>query len=86
MRPRCQRSAGATGPAAVGVNGKHTPPFPCRMVEWSPELRYSVAELVDGLQLEVTSTGDPSGKQAAAQSGQGMAIRFGFARPKENAC
>ena len=36
---------GANGPRArlarlpVAVNGKHTPPFRCRMVEWSPELR-----------------------------------------------
>ena len=52
---------GANGPRArlarlpVAVNGKHTPPFQCRMVEWSPELRYSVDELVDGLQLETAA-------------------------------
>ena len=56
---------GANGPRArlarlpVGVNGKHTPPFPCRMVEWSPELRYSVDELVDGLELEMAEAGRP---------------------------
>jgi hypothetical protein len=39
---------GANGPRArlarlpVAVNGKHTPPFVCRMVTWAPELRYSV--------------------------------------------
>ncbi|WP_373498719.1 hypothetical protein [Desulfococcus sp.] len=50
---------GANGPRArlarlpVAVNGKHSPPFRCRMAAWSPELRYSVEELVDGLQLEM---------------------------------
>ena len=50
---------GAKGPRArlarlpVAVNGKHAPAFACRMLEWSPELRYSVEELGDGLQLEM---------------------------------
>jgi hypothetical protein len=50
---------GANGPRArlarlpVAVNGKHTPPFVCRMVTWAPELRYSVEALVAGLQLEM---------------------------------
>lgn len=49
---------GANGPRArlarlpVGVNGKHTPLFVCRMVSWVPDRRYSVADLVAGLQLE----------------------------------
>jgi hypothetical protein len=56
---------GASGPRARlarlpnAVNGKHTPPFRCRMVDWSPELRYSVEELVDGLQLEMAAAGRP---------------------------
>jgi len=56
---------GANGPRArlarlpEAVNGKHTPQFKCRMVEWSPELRYSVDELVDGLQLEMAPAGRP---------------------------
>jgi hypothetical protein len=40
----------------VAVNGKHTPPFTCRMVTWSPDRRYSVAELVHGLGFELRST------------------------------
>lgn len=50
---------GANGPRArlarlpVAVNGKHSPPFACKMREWAPELRYSVEELADGLQLEM---------------------------------
>ena len=66
---------GANGPRArlarlpVAVNGKHTPPFQCRTVEWSPALRYSVADLVDGLQLEMTSNERPArqGTRSAQQ-------------------
>ncbi len=53
---------GAKGPQSrlarlpVAVNGKHTPPFVCRMVTWAPDLRYSVADLVAGLQLEMGQT------------------------------
>src|SRR5690606_23915103 len=56
---------GANGPRArlarlpVAVNGKHAPPFPCRMVRWAPDRRYSVADLVAGLQLEMGSTERP---------------------------
>jgi hypothetical protein len=32
------------------LNGKRTPRYQCRMVAWSPALRYSVEDLVDGLQ------------------------------------
>ena len=51
---------GVNGPRArlarlpVAVNGKHSPPFVCRMLKWSPELRYSVEDLANGLQLEMT--------------------------------
>lgn len=54
---------GANGPRArlarlpVAVNGKHRPPFICRLREWSPELRYSVEELAAGLQLELAPAG-----------------------------
>jgi len=52
----CDR--GADGPLArlarlpLGVNGKHDPPFKCRLVELNPECRYTVDELVDGLQFD----------------------------------
>ena len=83
---------GANGPRArlarlpVAVNGKHTPPFQCRMVEWSPELRYSVEELVDGLQLEMASAGRPkrqNTRHAAARPGDGDPVWI--PRPEENA-
>jgi hypothetical protein len=56
---------GANGPRArlarlpVAVNGKHSPAFVCRMVTWSPTVRYSVTDLVDGLQLEMATHGRP---------------------------
>lgn len=54
---------GANGPRArlarlpLASNGKHFPPFACRMMEWSPQLRYSVEELSAGLQLEMAQAG-----------------------------
>lgn len=59
---------GANGPRTRlarlpnAVNGKHSPPFQCQLIEWSPELRYSVDELVDGLQLEMASAERPQRK------------------------
>ena len=56
---------GANGPRArlarlpVAVNGKCSPPFACRMLAWSPELRYSVEELANGLQLEMARAERP---------------------------
>lgn len=49
---------GADGPLSrlarlpVGNNGKHDPPFKCRLVKWHPERRYSIEEIIDGLQLD----------------------------------
>ena len=84
---------GANGPRArlarlpVAVNGKHTPPFQCRMVEWSPELRYSVDELVDGLQLEMASAGRPKRQSTrAAQERPVTAIRSGYLAPRKTPC
>ncbi|MGO9444520.1 MAG: hypothetical protein ACLPXB_07055 [Thiobacillaceae bacterium] len=54
---------GANGPRArlarlpVAVNSKHSPVFRCRMRDWSPEIRYSVQELIAGLQLDITENG-----------------------------
>ena len=40
----------------IAVNGKHEPAFLCRMDIWEPDRRYSVQELIDGLQLEIVHT------------------------------
>jgi hypothetical protein len=59
---------GANGPRArlarlpVAINGKHNPPFRCRLLAWVPELRYSVEDLVAGLQLEMTPSSRPQGR------------------------
>jgi hypothetical protein len=54
---------GSGGPRArlarlpVAVNGKHSPPFACRLLAWAPELRYSVGNLAAGLQLDMRPAG-----------------------------
>ncbi|WP_197488524.1 hypothetical protein [Methylomonas koyamae] len=83
---------GANGPRArlarlpVAVNGKHEPPFPCRMVNWNPELKYSVQALADGLQLEMPTSERPKRQRRHAtleqpQDGDPVWIP----RPAENA-
>lgn len=50
---------GANGPTArlarlpVAMNGKHEPSFQCQLKSWLPDNRYSIRELIDGLQLEI---------------------------------
>lgn len=82
---------GANGPRArlarlpVAVNGKHSPPFACRMLVWEPELRYSVEGLVDGLQLEMAQGGRPKrqeGRQAQDRPVDGDQVWI--QRPEEN--
>ena len=83
---------GANGPRArlarlpVAVNGKHMPPFHCRLVIWVPALRYSVQELVDGLQLDIAQVERPrrqGTRGAQAQPADGDPVWF--PRPEENA-
>ena len=83
---------GANGPRArlarlpVAVNGKHAPPFVCRMLAWSPELRYSVKELVDGLQLEMTQAARPKRQTTrTAQERPSDGDPVWIPRPDENA-
>lgn len=82
---------GANGPRArlarlpVAVNGKHTPPFRCRMVDWSPKLRYSVEDLVDGLQLEIAEAGRRTRQSTRpAQERPGDGDPVWIPRPEEN--
>ena len=50
--------SGAKGPASRlgrlprGYNGKYDPVPKCRLVEWHPELRYTIAEMEERLQLQ----------------------------------
>jgi hypothetical protein len=64
--------AGANGPTArlarlpVAINGKYEGPFQCRLAEWRPDLRYSVEELVEGLQIELAPAGRPKRQKRSA--------------------
>ena len=82
---------GANGPRArlarlpVAVNGKYTPAFQCHMANWSPDLRYSVEELVDGLQLDMAPAGRPSRQSArATQQRPNDGDPVWIPRPEEN--
>jgi hypothetical protein len=82
---------GANGPRArlarlpEAVNGKYTPPFRCRMVKWSPKLRYSVEELVDGLRLEMASASRSTRQSARpGQERAGDGDPVWIPRPEEN--
>ena len=55
------------------------------MVEWSPRLRYSVEELVDGLQLEMSPPSGPSARAPATHEATSDGDPISIARPKENA-
>ena len=63
--------AGATGPLSrwarlpVAINGKPKyadkdgAPFRCRLSEWRPDVRYSLQEILNGLQIELAPAGRP---------------------------
>jgi len=83
---------GANGPRArlarlpAASNGKHSPPFVCRMVEWLPELRYSVEEITDGLQLEMAQPGSSKRqRKRQAQEHPEDGDLVWIPRPDENA-
>lgn len=83
---------GANGPTArlarlpVAINGKHTPPFKCQLKNWFPEKRYTVQELIDGLQLEIVEKDRSKRKRAEAKSSQDtQEEHIWIPRPEENA-
>jgi len=83
---------GANGPRArlarlpVAVNGKQLPPFRCRLIEWEPELRYSAAELADGLQLAMgESQRKPTRTRNSRQESVHDVDPIWIPRPQENA-
>lgn len=81
---------GANGPRSrlarlpEGVNGKHSPPFRCRMVEWSHHQRYSVEDLVNGLQLEIALSGRLRQRGHSAQEQPFDGDPIWIPRPEEN--
>ncbi|MGJ0428420.1 DNA-primase RepB domain-containing protein [Methylobacter sp.] len=70
---------GANGPCSrigrlpIAINGKYTDDsgaiWHCRLADWQPERRYSVQEIVDGLQIELKETS----QQRRMQSRKGRA-------------
>ena len=36
----------------VGINGKHAPAFECKLTEWSPDLKYTPNEILEGLGID----------------------------------
>lgn len=47
-------------------NGKKAPAFQCRLVEWHPERRYTVEEIMERIELLPQSTVDKSGHKPAS--------------------
>ena len=85
---------GAKGPSArigrlpFGINGKHSPPFRCRLVEWSPERRYSVDQIVDRLELapvQPSGTRKKTRTSSARHDDDGAAADVYRPRANENA-
>ena len=70
--------AGASGPLTrwarlpVAINGKPKyfddtgVPFPCRLVQWNPDARYTPEQIVEGLQLVLAPAGRPKKEVKAA--------------------
>jgi hypothetical protein len=82
---------GSNGPRArlarlpIGVNGKTQPVFRCRMQNWEPERRYTVDDLVTGLQLDLgkpEGTARREGRPRASPPEDGDAVWL--PRPEEN--
>ena len=73
--------AGATGPLSrwarlpAAINGKPKysdesgAPFQCRLIEWRPDKRYSLQEIVERLQLELAPAGRPKKAKTSVLTG-----------------
>lgn len=65
---------GASGPTTryarlpVAVHGKTTPPFSCRLTIWEPNKRYSVDDLVNGLELDMSLTDQAKRKSRGSKA------------------
>ena len=66
--------SGMSGPASrlarlpQAINGKHNPPFACRLIHWKPEVRYSIEELCDAYLLDMEASKPKKAKQQAGLS------------------
>ena len=81
---------GSNGPVTrnarlpVAVNGKHSPPFHCRLVEWHPERRYAPEDIVIGLDIELPEPVTSAAKAVASGERTRMHHAVHFPRPEEN--
>ncbi|HEY6527397.1 MAG TPA: hypothetical protein VIZ65_01795 [Cellvibrionaceae bacterium] len=82
---------GAGGPCArlarlpLASNSKSKPPFPCRMAQWNPNLRYSVEDLVNGFQLEMLPTQSRrSHAKGSTDKSAALSDQVWFPAPNEN--
>lgn len=83
---------GANGPTArlarlpVAVNGKHEPAFRCKLQTWHPDKRYSIQELIEGLQLELAEANRIKGRSSKAHQRQDTESDLIWTlRPEDNA-
>lgn len=62
---------GSNGPATrlarlpIAINGKHKSSFSCQLTIWHPHQRYSVNELINGLQLEIIENETSKSKKSS---------------------
>jgi hypothetical protein len=61
------------GRLPFAINGKTTPAFVCRLIEWHPDRRYTVAQIVEQLELEPPKPkGRPNRKTGASPMEDGV--------------
>lgn len=81
---------GANGPLTryarlpVATNGKHTPAFDCRLIEWRPECRYRPEEIVDAFQLDLKKRSTVPSTSPLPRSGMALDSSVYVPRPSEN--
>lgn len=82
---------GAKGPSSrlgrlpCAINGKYKPYFHCKLVEWHPELKYSIDQIYEGLSLErIFSTKNTPQLDASVKSDLFLATNVYSPRALEN--
>jgi hypothetical protein len=66
--PGAKSPATRYGRLPIAVNGKTDPAFECRLVEWHPERRYTVDQIVEGLELEPPKAASKPRKKTRADA------------------
>ncbi len=84
--------AGANGPSTrlarlpVGANGKYQPAFSHCLREWNPDTKYTVNQLVAGLNLTLPDSSKPKAKRASSNrlEHEKFSDQVWFPRPNHN--